>query len=91
MIALNFNAFFHKQTVQEPNFDAEEVFFIHSGGVAVCEPTSFKEPILIYGKGGALNIYNVVMDDKLNFKLMAVNEDSYQVYTPGVVAHDVTK
>ena len=53
--------------MQEPDFEAEEIYLIHSGGIAVIEPTSFREPILIYGKGGAINIYNVVMNDTLNF------------------------
>ena len=72
VIGLNYNAFQHKQLVQEPKYQCEEIYLIQKGAVAVCEPTSFAEPILIYTKGGAINIYNVVMDDVLDFKFVAI-------------------
>ena len=47
--------------------------------MAVCEPTSFREPILVYGKGAVVNLYNVILQDTLNFKYVAVAENSFKI------------
>ena len=52
---------------------------VYSGGVAVCESSCFEEPILIYGKGSVFNLYQVIMNQKLEFKFVAVAEDSFKV------------
>ena len=89
IIRLNYNIFYHKQVVQEPNFECEEIYLIHTGGIAVCEPSSFEEPILVYGKGGAINIYNVVLQDTLDFKFVAVCDNSFKVETTGEILHNL--
>ena len=47
--------------------------------MAVCEPTSFSEPILVYGKGSVVNLYNVILQDTLNFKYVAVSDNSFKI------------
>ena len=47
--------------------------------MAVCEPTSFSEPILVYGKGAVINLYNVILQDTLNFKYVAVGDNSFKI------------
>lgn len=71
--------------LQEPNHDNGLVYFIQRGGVAVCEPTSFSDPILIYGKGGVINLYNVVLNDTLNFKFVAVSESFFNITPKGEI------
>ena len=45
--------------------------------MAICEPTSFTDPILIYGSGAVINLYNVIFEDTLNFKFIAVSDVCY--------------
>ena len=45
--------------------------------MAICEPTSFTDPILIYGSGAVINLYNVIFKDTLNFKYIAVDDNLY--------------
>ena len=37
--------------------EAFEMNIVWEGHVAVCEDTEFEEPIMIYGRGTAFNIY----------------------------------
>ena len=52
---------------------------ISNGGIAVCEATCFKEPILIYGKGAAINLYQVIMNTQLEFQYVAVSANYYVI------------
>lgn len=61
------------------------IYFVQAGGVAVCEPTSFSDPILIYGKGAVLNLYNVVLNDTINFKYISLSESSFTVESSGEI------
>ena len=45
--------------------------------MAICEPTSFTDLILIYGPGAVFNLYNGIFKDILNFKFIAVDDNSY--------------
>ena len=65
--------------IQSPKAYCDEIFFIRSGGIAFCESTSYHEPIIVFGKGSVINVYQVIMDDSLEFSLYAVCEESYQV------------
>lgn len=53
--------------------------------MAVCEPTSFNDPILIYGKGAVINLYNVVLNDTLNFKFVTVSNSSFNINSTGEI------
>ena len=65
--------------VQSANAYCDQVYFIRSGGIAICEPTAYQEPILVYGKGSVVNMYQVIMDEPLNLSLYAVCDGSYQI------------
>ena len=43
--------------LQSSMYECEQVYFIYAGGVAVCEPTCFNEPLLVYGPGTVINLY----------------------------------
>lgn len=68
----------HGQLVQSPNYDCTDIFFVTKGGLAICETTCFEEPFLIYGPGAVVNLYQVMMSQRLNFSLKAVSADYYQ-------------
>ena len=55
------------------------IFLVRKGAVAVCESTCFAEPILVYGKGAVINLYNAILDDKLDFDYVAVQADSFKM------------
>ena len=53
---------FHKklhcgEVIQYGNMPSYHVNIIWEGSVVVCENTEFKEPIMVYRKGAALNVY----------------------------------
>lgn len=73
-ISMSYNRFEHGQVIQTPKYDCQEIYCIYRGGVAVCEPTSFGEPILVYGPSSVINIYQILMDHTFGFKYVAVNE-----------------
>ena len=50
---------------------------MYTGGVAVCEPTSFGEPIMIYRKGAVINLHAVMFDVNTMFRYVAVSEGSF--------------
>ena len=65
--------------VQSANAFCDQVYFVRSGSIAICEPTAFQEPILVYGKGSVVNMYQVIMDEPLNLSFYAVCDESYQI------------
>ena len=65
--------------LQTANVTCSSVFLVAKGAVAVCESTCFAEPILVYGKGAVINLYNVILDDKLDFDYVAVQADSFKM------------
>ena len=72
---LAYNSFQHGQVIQSPNHDCHEVYFITAGGVAVCESTCFSEPILIYSTGNVFNLYQTIVEKRLDYKFVAVDPD----------------
>ena len=52
---------------------------MYTGGVAVCEPTSFGEPIMIYRKGAVINLHAVMFQINIIFRYIAVSEGSINV------------
>lgn len=77
VICLHYNSIEFGVVIQTPFYDCDEVYLIHSGGVAVCEASCYGEPILIYGKGAVINLYEVMMNKKLEFKYVSVREDTF--------------
>ena len=61
--------------IQTPNYEGEEVHFLYSGGVALCEPTSFGEPIVIFRPGAVMNLHAIMFEENLRFKYVAVSEN----------------
>lgn len=55
------------------------MFFIRTGAVAVCEPSSYREPILVYTPGTVFNLYQVLIEVPLEVSFMAVSSNSYKV------------
>ena len=60
-------------------FECEEMHFVQTGGIAVCESSCFGEPILVYSKGAVINLYQIIMQQKLDFKFLAVSKDSFKM------------
>ena len=75
--------------IQSANAYCNEVYFIRSGGVAICEPTAYKEPIMVYGKGSVVNMYQVIMDEPLNLSFYAVCDESYQISKDSSGCHEI--
>ena len=40
----------------------------------MCEPTSYQEPIMVYGPGAVLNVYQVLFNTSLEFDFRAVSD-----------------
>ena len=57
MIALQYKSFDHNDKISRGQFNVSESYFIVRGGVAVCESTSYKEPIVVYGPGAFILMY----------------------------------
>ena len=82
-----YNFFTNGVIIQSANHDAEEIFFVLRGGVAVCEPYCFKEPILIYQPGAVINLYQSIMNRTLDFHFMTVSPNSFST-NAGTVSYD---
>lgn len=67
VVMLRFNVYNHGQIIQSPMYDCSDLHLVQTGGIAVCESSSFGEPILVYGKGAVVNLYNILMNQKLDF------------------------
>ena len=65
------------------------MFVIWKGCVIVSERTEFKEPILIYEKGAAFNLYQIIMDCQLPFDYRAIEKDEYIHRYQQVVMRDL--
>ena len=76
VIGLQYKSFDHNDKIFRGRFNCEECFFILKGGVAVCESTSYKEPIVVYGPGAFFLMYQVLYDDQLSLDYLAVSTDS---------------
>ena len=71
IVSLKHNIFEEDQIVQKAGSICVDIYFVRSGGVAVCETTCFKEPILTYGPGSCLNLYYVLMKKTAQFQYLA--------------------
>ena len=65
--------------IQSANTYCDEVHFVRSGGVAVCEPTSYREPVVVYRAGTVFNLYQVLMDEYLDLSFVALSGTSFRV------------
>ena len=61
----SYNFYNHGYVIQTPKYDCSEIHMVYTGGVAVCESSCFEEPILIYGPCSVFNLYQVIMNQKL--------------------------
>ena len=55
------------EVIQYGKRESDCINIIWEGSVVVCENTEFKEPFLVYKFGATLNIYQIMMDEKLPF------------------------
>ena len=62
VVCLSSKSFFDDQLIQSANAFCHDIYFVVKGGVAVCEPTCYQEPILVYREGAVLNVYQVLLD-----------------------------
>ena len=65
------------QIVQYGGQESTDMYIVWDGAVAVCEMTEFNEPILVYPKGTAINIYQILMETELPFDYRAVGDDEF--------------
>ena len=59
-------------------YDCTHIYFVTKGGLAICETTCFEEPFLIYGPGAVVNLYQVMMNQRLNFSIKAVSAEFFE-------------
>ena len=57
-------------------FNATESYFLIRGGVAVCESTCYNEPIVVYGPGSMILMYQALYDHPLHVDYLAIAGDS---------------
>ena len=57
IVNLIYKSYRHEEIIQSSKSVCDEVFFIKTGAVAVCEPTCYQEPIVVYGPGSFINLY----------------------------------
>ena len=76
VVSLSYKSFLLNEIIQSANSHCFSVYFITKGGVAACEPTSFREPICVYGPGSFINMYQVILDTSLELDFKAVEESS---------------
>mmetsp|Transcript_45924 Transcript_45924/g.60872 ORF Transcript_45924/g.60872 Transcript_45924/m.60872 type:complete len:166 (-) Transcript_45924:1484-1981(-) len=81
IVMMSYSHFDHGQIIQAAKYESSEVYFVSQGGVAVCEATCFTEPILIYTKGAAINLYQILMNRRLPFSFIAASNDCYTART----------
>ena len=67
------------QVVQCGSQHSYEVNIIWEGNIAVCESTEYSEPIMVYKRGTAINVYQILMDHKLPFDYRACWKDEYSI------------
>ena len=75
---MTYNSLDHGQVIQSPNHDIDQVYFIVKGGVAVCEPSCFNEPIVMYQRGNVFNLYQNILGVRLPYEFVAVNTDNLE-------------
>ena len=78
IVSLTYKSFDHNQLIQSSNAYCHDAYFICKGSVAVCEPTCYEEPILIYGKGTVFNTYQILLEDQLEVQYKAISKNSYR-------------
>ena len=85
VIALQYNVFYQGQVIQTSQYDCQVVYLVKSGYVAVCESTCYQEPILVYGKGAVINLYQILMDRRLPFTFISVCDSEFRYNADGEI------
>ena len=67
------------EVVQYGSKHSFDVNIIWEGNIAVCESTEYAEPIMVYRRGTAINVYQILMDHKLPFDYRACWQDEYSI------------
>ena len=80
---LTFQRFRHGVKIQSAQYDAEEVYFVNKGGIAVSEATCYSEPLLIYGEGSVINLYQILMNETLQFDYLTISSCSFDIKKMG--------
>lgn len=78
VISLQYNVFKQGEVIQTAMFECTYVYMIGSGSVAVCESSCYKEPILVYGRGAVINLYQIMMEQQLPFNFVALTDQCFK-------------
>ena len=90
-VSLSYRSMEHNQVIQSPNYASENAYFIMRGAVAICEPTCYQEPILVYGAGAFFNFYQILVGTTLNFSFKALSSSYYKKENDGFIYFDANK
>lgn len=85
VMSLSYNFYEHGVTIQSAQYDVTEIYLVYRGGIAICEPTCFNEPILIYNRGAIINLYQILMKKRLSFEFKTVSPSSFRAQNCAVL------
>ena len=71
---MRYTSYQHGQLIQSAGADSQEIYFITAGCIAICETTSFKEPIMVQRPGSLFNVYQILLETNLDFDIYAVSQ-----------------
>ena len=77
MVSLSFRCDYAGEVIQYGSHDYTDMYIVWKGCVIVTELTEFNEPLTVYHKGTAFNLYQIMMDKKLPFDYRAICEDEF--------------
>ena len=68
------------QDIIRPGADFNEVYFIWQGQVAICEPSTYKEPYVMLPKHSFFGEYQCMLELKSVFLFRAIGHDEVDMY-----------
>ncbi len=77
IVSFSYRTYLAGEIMQRPDQESFEIWVVWQGSIAICEPTEFQEPILVYTKGAIVNLYQIMMDTTLPFTYRAIRDDEY--------------
>lgn len=69
VVSLHYKSYYHDQYIKRGN----KCYFITKGGFTVCETSCYNEPIVVYGPGASILLYQVMFPSNLKFEYRAVS------------------
>ena len=77
VVSLRYKYYDHNEVISQYKYDVDEAYFITSGSVAVCESTSYKDPIVVYGPGAFIHLYQVFFEEQIGLDYIALESNSF--------------